>query len=99
MLADGSAIVTFGRINGVATDQAAQAARSALALHALAPDRPMVSTPGPFTLDVPARNRPPVANPGGPYIGFTGLPLPMYGVGSSDPDGGQTLTYEIAEVR
>jgi PKD repeat protein len=53
----------------------------------------VATTAGPFTLQVRARNSPPVANPGGPYHGFTGLPLQLDGTASSDPDAGQTLTY------
>jgi PKD repeat protein len=52
------------------------------------------STPGAFTLHVTAGNRPPVANPGGPYSGSTHVPLALNGAGSSDPDAGQTLTYD-----
>ena len=52
------------------------------------------STPGAFTLHVTADNRPPVANPGGPYAGSTHVPLALNGAGSSDPDAGQTLTYD-----
>ncbi len=52
------------------------------------------STAAPFTLRVRAENRPPVANPGGPYTGYTGIPLQIDGTASSDPDAGQTLTYE-----
>jgi PKD repeat protein len=54
----------------------------------------VASTPGPFTLQVRSRNSPPVANPGGPYFGFTNLPLQLDGTASSDPDAGQTLTYD-----
>jgi len=53
----------------------------------------LATTPGPFTLRVRALNRPPVANPGSPYSGFTNLPLQLDGTASSDPDAGQTLTY------
>ena len=53
----------------------------------------LASTPGTFTLHVTAGNRPPVANPGGPYSAVTGVPITLNGSGSSDPDGGQTLTY------
>jgi len=53
----------------------------------------LATTAGPFTLQVRANNRPPVANPGGPYSGFTNLPLQLDGTASSDPDAGQTLTY------
>jgi PKD repeat protein len=53
----------------------------------------VATTPGPFTLQVRSRNSPPVANPGGPYHGFTNLPLQFDGTASSDPDAGQTLTY------
>jgi len=53
----------------------------------------VASTAGVFTLEVRALNRPPVANPGGPYSGFTGIPLALDGTASSDPDAGQTLTY------
>jgi len=54
----------------------------------------LASTAGPFILNARAQNSPPVANPGGLYVGFTGIPLQMDGTGSSDPDVGQTLTYE-----
>ena len=47
-----------------------------------------------FTLMVTADNRPPTANPDGPYSGLTGIPLQMDGSASSDPDGGQTLTFD-----
>ena len=53
----------------------------------------LATTAGPFTLQVRANDRPPVANPGGPYSGFLNLPLQLDGTASSDPDGGQTLTY------
>ncbi|TMQ59980.1 MAG: choice-of-anchor D domain-containing protein [Candidatus Eisenbacteria bacterium] len=51
------------------------------------------STPGSFTLHVTANNRPPTANPGGPYSGVTGVAVSMDGSQSSDPDAGQTLTF------
>jgi len=53
----------------------------------------LATTAGSFTLQVRANDRPPVANPGGPYSGFTNLPLQLDGTASSDPDAGQTLTY------
>jgi hypothetical protein len=53
----------------------------------------VASTDGAFTLRVRAANSPPVANPGGPYTGFTNIPLQLDGTASSDPDAGQTLTY------
>ena len=53
----------------------------------------LISTPGLFTLHVTAANHPPVANPGSSYKGLTGIPLAMTGAGSSDPDGGQMLSY------
>jgi PKD repeat protein len=37
-------------------------------------------------------NRPPVANPGGPYSGTVGVPVSFNGSGSTDPDG-NPLTY------
>jgi len=49
---------------------------------------------GNFTLHVTAANSPPTANAGGPYSGSTNVPLAMTGAGSSDPDAGQTLTYD-----
>ena len=45
-----------------------------------------------FNLHVTATNRPPVANPGGPYTGTTGNAVLFNGSGSSDPDG-NNLTY------
>jgi len=54
----------------------------------------LASTPGSFTLHVTAGNNPPTANAGGPYSGSTGVPLTLNGSGSSDPDAGQTLTYD-----
>lgn len=35
----------------------------------------------------PPVNKPPVANPGGPYTGAVGVAVPFSGAGSSDPDG------------
>jgi tetratricopeptide (TPR) repeat protein len=46
VLADGSAIVSIAGVTRIATDQAAQAARCALALHALCPERPMALATG-----------------------------------------------------
>jgi len=43
-----------------------------------------------------ATNHPPVANAGGSYTGATGQAIQFNGSGSSDPDGGQTLTYHWA---
>jgi len=51
------------------------------------------NTPGNFTLHVTSSNNPPVANPGGPYSGVTGVPVALNGSGSSDPDAGQTLSF------
>lgn len=45
-----------------------------------------------ITITISAGNAPPVANPGGPYSGATGLPISFNGSGSSDPDG-DNLTY------
>ena len=44
-------------------------------------------------LDILNTNRAPSANPGGPYAGIAGVPVPMDGSASSDPDG-QPLGYE-----
>jgi tetratricopeptide (TPR) repeat protein len=46
LLADGSVIVMFADPSAIATDQAAQAARVALALHTLAPERPIALATG-----------------------------------------------------
>jgi hypothetical protein len=54
----------------------------------------LAPTAGPFTLEVRAQDSPPVANPGLLYVGYTGIPLQLNGTASSDPDAGQTLTYE-----
>jgi PKD repeat protein len=53
----------------------------------------VASTPGNFTLHVTSTNRPPVANPGGPYSGVTGVAVNFNGSASSDPDAGQTLSF------
>lgn len=45
------------------------------------------------TLNVTADNRPPVADPGGPYSAGVGQPIQFDGTGSSDPDADQSLTY------
>lgn len=45
-----------------------------------------------ITITITAENNPPVSNPGGPYPGVTGQPLPFDGSGSSDPDG-DALSY------
>jgi len=54
----------------------------------------LASTPAGFTLHVTASNRPPVANAGGSYSGVVGLPIVFNGTASSDPDAGQTLTFD-----
>jgi len=46
-----------------------------------------------ITITVTANNNPPIANPGGPYQGATGLPISFDGSGSSDPDG-DNLSYD-----
>lgn len=53
----------------------------------------LASANGNFALHVTATNRPPTANPGGPYAGTTGNAVTFNGSASSDPDAGQTLTY------
>jgi hypothetical protein len=45
-----------------------------------------------FSITVNNVNRAPVANAGGPYSGTIGVPVPMSGTGSTDPDG-DVLTY------
>lgn len=50
------------------------------------------STSATINIHVTATNRPPVANPGGPYQGASGQPVSFDGSGSSDPDG-NALTY------
>lgn len=46
-----------------------------------------------ISITVALTNSPPVANAGGTYFGATNRPLQFNGSGSSDPDGGQTLTF------
>jgi len=53
----------------------------------------LASTPGAFALHVTSTNNPPVANPGGPYSGVTGIPITFNGTASSDPDAGQTISF------
>jgi len=53
----------------------------------------IASTNGNTTLHVVSSNNPPVANPGGPYGGVTGVPLALNGSASSDPDAGQTISF------
>lgn len=50
------------------------------------------TTSATIDIAVTANNRPPVANPGGPYQGAAGQPVLFDGSGSSDPDG-NALTY------
>jgi len=45
-----------------------------------------------FRITVIDVDRPPVANPGGPYAGVSGIPVAFNGSASSDPDG-NALTY------
>jgi len=45
-----------------------------------------------ITISAAPVNTPPVANPGGPYTGFVGVPVVFDGSGSTDADG-DTLTY------
>jgi len=51
------------------------------------------STQGNTTLHVSEDNRPPTANPAGPYNGATSVPLQFDGTRSSDPDAGQSLIF------
>ena len=46
-----------------------------------------------LTLVVGPKNRPPKANPGGPYTGVEGSPVSFDGTGSTDPDG-DALKYD-----
>jgi hypothetical protein len=46
-----------------------------------------------ISIVVSVTNRPPVANAGGTYFGATNRSLQLHGSGSSDPDAGQTLSY------
>ncbi|MCY2987758.1 MAG: Ig-like domain-containing protein [Planctomycetota bacterium] len=41
-------------------------------------------------------NHPPVSDPGGPYVGYVGLPVTLDGIKSYDPDAGQPLYNHIA---
>lgn len=50
------------------------------------------SGPDTVRIEVMQPNRNPVANPGGPYTGFVGIPVQFNGSGSSDPDG-DPITY------
>jgi PKD repeat protein len=46
----------------------------------------------------PGRNRPPVANAGGPYSGTAGVPLELDGSASADPDGEPlTFSWELGD--
>lgn len=47
-----------------------------------------------INISVVVDNRPPVASAGGPYSGIVGQTILFDGSGSSDPDAGQTLTYD-----
>jgi PKD repeat protein len=50
------------------------------------------SSPDTVIISAIMPNRDPVANPGGPYSGFVGVPVQFNGSGSSDPDG-DPLTF------
>jgi PKD repeat protein len=41
-------------------------------------------------------NHPPVADPGGPYVGYVGMPVTLSGIGSYDPDAGDPFYNHIA---
>jgi PKD repeat protein len=45
------------------------------------------SSPATVIISAVIPNRDPIANPGGPYSGFVGIPVQFDGSGSSDPDG------------
>jgi PKD repeat protein len=46
-----------------------------------------------ITITVTVLNHPPVAGPGGPYVGTVGLPVSFDGSGSHDPEGGSLVFH------
>jgi PKD domain-containing protein/putative Ig domain-containing protein/flagellar hook capping protein FlgD/HYDIN/CFA65/VesB family protein len=56
-------------------------------------DDGLAHTDGSFTLHALVTNNPPTADPGGPYTQVAGEPVEFNGSASSDPDGGQTLSF------
>lgn len=67
-------------------------AASGVAASVLATDGVFPSNIETFEITVHNINRPPVADPGGPYSGVTGVPISFDGTASFDPDG-TPLTY------
>jgi RHS repeat-associated protein len=49
-----------------------------------------------LTVTLSLNNNPPVANPGGPYVAYVGIPLTLSAIGSYDPDTGDPLYNHIA---
>jgi RHS repeat-associated protein len=48
------------------------------------------------TITLSLTNHPPVADPGGPYVAYVGVPLTLTGINSYDPDTGDPLYNHIA---
>lgn len=102
---NGDPLIYQWSIVSVPSGSAAMISNTTSATPTLTPDLPGIytiqlivndgqinSNPDMANISAVMPNRDPIANPGGPYSGFVGVPVQFNGSGSSDPDG-DPLTF------